>query len=63
MKKKENKLKKTPNEPRNGEECRDCGERKADVHSRQCPFAADVHGEIRYVTICDDCCHQRAMDI
>lgn len=46
-----------------GERCDDCGERRESTRRRLDPFAADVYGEHVYVTICNECEHERAQDI
>jgi hypothetical protein len=43
--------------------CWDCGEKKEDVMERNCPYEEDVMGKEKLVTICDDCCTERADDI
>lgn len=43
--------------------CQDCEQIKPDVSTRLCPFAQDVHNKEVQITVCDDCCHERAMDI
>lgn len=43
--------------------CSDCQKNKPDVADRECPYAAEISGENVRVTICDNCCHERAMDI
>ena len=44
--------------------CEDCDWKdKEDVRERVCPFDQDVNGIETLVLICDDCHHERAMDI
>ena len=43
--------------------CNDCGEAKPDVKLVDCPYDSDVHGKITRVRLCDDCCHERYMDV
>lgn len=42
--------------------CEDCGTAE-DVEITTCPFSADVHGEEIRAVLCEECKHQRAMDI
>jgi hypothetical protein len=44
-------------------ECQDCHQTKPDAHERKCPYDDDVHNKTTLVTICDDCEHERAMEI
>lgn len=43
--------------------CKDCGTIKDDVRIRDCPYAEEIHDMILKVYICDNCFHERAMDI
>jgi hypothetical protein len=43
--------------------CEDCGKIGDDVEVTICPFAQEIHDEEIEVTICDDCYHERCMDI
>lgn len=45
------------------EPCQDCGERKPDVTCTTCPYAAEIHDIVRYITVCNDCRRERAMEI
>lgn len=41
--------------------CEDCG--KLGAHRTICPYAEEIGGEQVDITVCDNCYHQRAMDI
>jgi hypothetical protein len=41
--------------------CEDCGNGNAKMQS--CPFDSEMNGNYTEVSLCDDCAHQRAMDI
>lgn len=43
--------------------CQDCEKEKPDVEERECPFALEIYNEKVIVTICDECCWERAQDI
>lgn len=45
------------------EKCEDCGIENETVSTTTCPFAADVHGKEVVITVCDECYHQRCLDI
>lgn len=44
-------------------QCQDCGELKESVIERPCPYAQEIYDKTVLVTICDECSHERAMDI
>lgn len=35
--------------------CSDCGNKKADVRNRECAYSHDLHGMIRWESVCDNC--------
>lgn len=43
--------------------CQDCRTESSTVRERMCPFNEDVHNRVVMVVICDDCHHERCMDI
>ena len=43
--------------------CDDCGEEKEDVKDTFCPYQEDVCDNNVEVKLCDDCYHERCMDI
>ena len=43
--------------------CDDCGKAKEDVRHTTCPYAEEINDSINPVTLCDDCYHERCMDI
>lgn len=44
-------------------QCQDCGKRKPDVDETTCPYAEEINEEEVWIVVCDDCRHERAMDI
>lgn len=45
------------------EKCDDCGKEKVDVKETICPYAEEINGKEITCTLCDDCYHERCMDI
>ena len=43
--------------------CDDCYEEKEDVKETICPFAEDIYNKSIACKLCDDCYHERCMDI
>ena len=43
--------------------CEDCGIKSKDVATEFCPHAHEIHNEDVKITVCRECCYQRAMDI
>lgn len=43
--------------------CDDCGKEKEDATEVDCPYSEEVHDEIVECVLCDDCYHERCMDI
>jgi len=43
--------------------CDDCKKEKEDVKDTTCPYSEDIYDEMIGVKLCDDCYHERAMDI
>ena len=43
--------------------CDDCGEAKPDVVETHCPYAEDIYGKYVPLKLCDNCYHERLMDI
>lgn len=43
--------------------CDDCGEDKEDVKETACPYAEEIDDNIIECNLCDDCYHERCMDI
>lgn len=43
--------------------CDDCKKSKPDVKHTTCPFAQEICDERVSCTLCDDCYHERCMDI
>lgn len=43
--------------------CDDCGKCKKDVVDTVCPFAEEINNSEVKCTLCDDCYHERSMDI
>jgi hypothetical protein len=44
-------------------ECDDCKKTKEDVVETTCPYAEEINGSISECKLCDDCYHERCMDI
>lgn len=43
--------------------CEDCGKCDDTVRDTICPFAEEIHGESIDVVLCDECYHERFLDI
>ncbi len=43
--------------------CDDCGKDKEDVTKVNCPYAEEIHNEIIECALCDECYHERCMEI
>ena len=43
--------------------CDDCDEDKEDVKKVNCPYAKEINDSIIECDLCDDCYHDRCMDI
>lgn len=43
--------------------CDDCDKDKDDVVNTTCPYSEEINDEIIECTLCDDCYHERCMDI
>jgi len=51
-------------EKKEGLECQDCGKQDDTVTTTNCPYAADVGGNPNVIiTVCEECLHERCMDI
>lgn len=44
-------------------ECEDCREAKEDVETRTDPYDAEILEIVTWVRICNDCYHERGMEI
>ena len=47
----------------NGLKCDDCGKSDRMVEETNCPFAEEINDSIVVCFLCDDCYHERCMDI
>lgn len=43
--------------------CDDCGRTGPDVDATICPYALDIHGTEVEAQLCNECHHERCMDI
>lgn len=43
--------------------CDDCGKNKEDVKETTCPYTEEINDSIIECNLCDDCYHERCMDI
>ena len=43
--------------------CDDCGKKKKDVIETICPYVDELHDEKVECQLCEDCYHERCMDI
>lgn len=43
--------------------CDDCGKEKADAEEVNCPYDEDINNEISKCILCEECYHERCMDI
>ena len=43
--------------------CDDCGEKKEDVVKTICPYEEEIYDEKVECQLCDNCYHERCMDI
>ena len=43
--------------------CEDCGAVDDTVEEKLCPYASDLYDENIVIVVCEECYHQRAMDI
>lgn len=46
-----------------GLSCDDCEQVKPDVKKTTCPYAEEINDSIVECQLCDDCYHERCMDI
>lgn len=51
------------NDKEDFEECQDCGKKDETVHDTTCPYAEEINDSIVKITVCDECYHERCMDI
>jgi len=43
--------------------CDDCGKEGDDVYDTTCPYAEEIYGETVPCQLCEECAHERCMEI